>query len=1038
MNFLDKNGHIFNLPSYQSNPVGYEYNELDYTFWVDSEYTKNLSTNNYYIKCVKILYKSDYPVENISITINSKIFSFVSSYNIHKQLKNGLNIEFDESELVKQRLNEYDLILLDVKDKADSEKYVYVIPIYIICNSEEDGSFKTNALININNEYCPIQIGGTFMNVSLKTEINAGNFGMTLPEDIVKAVYQHSFINEKLDKTLYNEKLKEYLLNMMNIKGNCGNIESAVNALKWFGWGDKITLYTLSKTDNEFQDQFIRDVLTINDDNIFAYEYFRKTPLISLEVKENEVTEKRTDFNFNNEIWGENKPVLRNLFDYVIPECDEINGIVYYKSYYDFSIEEIYLKLTVLNNFYKKYFLPLHININSSSVNRIEFMDDVKFSIRPFESYTSKTVIINKNDIDVVFDNNVYILRSLVPENNFLFDDNLNEFSNYTNENINIYDNLDLHYIVSEIYTKIPIRFKTSTKYIDCVFILKDDLDNILYTSHFNFCNNIDTTYNNFIFLPSIFINNIVNNTKYNWEEREYTLHICANNKWFYHKFAIRLPELNFIIGKLEYDYSVMFKQYYSLYEIIKNTDDLNITKDNNIYGLSNEVYVKYKSIFNILEKWWIANPLIYMFDKDLVTVNNINISKEISNLLLQNSDSIESQKIITENSLQKILLYDKKVNEYYLSTEKNLYLTYKDVFDNYIKKNYTETVEFLNFNPDDKIQDLDYLKYFNRVLYYDFNINELENFITLVSNDFNFIFSLKDDNNENYFTIKHFIGLMNFIITEYIHMYYKELYDNYDVYVMVNNDIILNNKNIQFTKESFIKDGISNMWCVLISKQTLKEQTYKHNNDYYINKSFYNAYNVNEIYVDINNNFIANDIYSEFDEQKFEYQYLNNSIYEIQEAFENNSVFVKNIINSIRTFLFDKDVKFTLNLKSLDNRFLINRMKVIENKNEQNQLTNIFKKTDIITCSINNISMPIFIEDFNGKWNIYPFSGYINDSDKNLYVRYSKTNTMLLMFKHNLTYLNSGYYVINCNYTLDGVTQKSVQYPSKIFIDTK
>ena len=44
-------------------------------------------------------------------------------------------------------------------------------------------------------------------------------------------------------------------MNFMNINGECGNFNSAINSLKWFGYGDKVKLTKLLKTDNTLLDQ---------------------------------------------------------------------------------------------------------------------------------------------------------------------------------------------------------------------------------------------------------------------------------------------------------------------------------------------------------------------------------------------------------------------------------------------------------------------------------------------------------------------------------------------------------------------------------------------------------------------------------------------------------------------------------------------------------------------------------------------------------------------------------------------------------------
>ena len=49
MEFVDNTGHIFSLPSYNEKPIGYEYDEYSYVFWIDSNNTSKLSVNNFYL-----------------------------------------------------------------------------------------------------------------------------------------------------------------------------------------------------------------------------------------------------------------------------------------------------------------------------------------------------------------------------------------------------------------------------------------------------------------------------------------------------------------------------------------------------------------------------------------------------------------------------------------------------------------------------------------------------------------------------------------------------------------------------------------------------------------------------------------------------------------------------------------------------------------------------------------------------------------------------------------------------------------------------
>ena len=76
----------------------------------------------------------------------------------------------------------------------------------------------------------------------------------------------HKVYNDEYNEALFNEKMKEYMLNYMNIKGNIGNFKSAIDSLKWFGYGDRISISKLLRTDNEFKQQYILDYFDISND----------------------------------------------------------------------------------------------------------------------------------------------------------------------------------------------------------------------------------------------------------------------------------------------------------------------------------------------------------------------------------------------------------------------------------------------------------------------------------------------------------------------------------------------------------------------------------------------------------------------------------------------------------------------------------------------------------------------------------------------------------------------------------------------------
>jgi len=501
MEFLDNSGHIFSLPSYKEEPIGYEFEENKYVFWVEST-TNDLSVNNFYCKVINIVIpfngdetKSFGDLVNINISIDSSKFWLLRPEDIQSKINLNESINFNISDK-KKELSNNDLFVVTFNEK-DSDNWAYdnvaVIPIYILTNSDEEGTWMTNILIHVFNKenvnvteetWCPITVGALYVKENEILTINGQNLGINLPKDIFKSVYQCSFINEEFNEALYNEKIKEYIINYMDIKGEVGNYKSAINSLKWFGYGDKITLTKLIKTDNEIKNQFINDFFNISNDMIKSFRYFKNTTLLSLKLKANQETSETYEINKDNMFWGEGKPIIEDLFDkYVeIKEgyCDSTWS--YWKPYYDFTFYEMGLKLSCLQYYYETYFLPIHLRIHSASITHQVFANDIKFNnyvygtnitepiINLEDSYIKNKEEYELDNDDVKFEsNNVRYFNHQL----HYVDDNFNEFTNYNSNN-----NDDDLYIIDETCLNVPITFTKNNKLYNCVLILeKEQLD---------------------------------------------------------------------------------------------------------------------------------------------------------------------------------------------------------------------------------------------------------------------------------------------------------------------------------------------------------------------------------------------------------------------------------------------------------------------------------------------------------------------------------------------------------------------------------
>ena len=215
MQFIDHTGHIFSMPSYNNKPIGYEFEETDYVFWMNTEYSWKLSVDTYYMKPIRALVPV-YP-GNIEITVDSKKFGLLGS-NIFENLSPDNSITINE-DVIKQKLELNDIVAVPNLTIDEHSENWTLITFYVVSNSDEPGVWETNVLLHINNDWCPITVGADVVDECEELIINGRNLGINLPKDILKAMYQTNINDAIADESLYAQKMKELLVNYMLIKG---------------------------------------------------------------------------------------------------------------------------------------------------------------------------------------------------------------------------------------------------------------------------------------------------------------------------------------------------------------------------------------------------------------------------------------------------------------------------------------------------------------------------------------------------------------------------------------------------------------------------------------------------------------------------------------------------------------------------------------------------------------------------------------------------------------------------------------------------
>jgi len=772
MEFVDNTGHIFSLPSFDEKPIGYEYEEYSYVFWIDTN-TSHLSVNNYYSKPIYALYQlqSNFDENNLDIEIyceKSNVFKLLSSSKLRDYIFSDkynnlndyidLNNLIDNESLVKSRLTNDDLVVYkttetiergDKNHKRTSDLDYLLIPIYPIAMCNEEGTWITNIMIHIydkkinHNEWCYISVGGEFINEYEELIINGKNMGVELPKDILKAVYSESIYNNVFNESLYNEKLKEYMINYMTLRGERGNFNSAIKSLKWFGYGDKISISKLLKTDNNFMSQYINDYFSISNDVIYAFKKFVSDALISLRIMINKETNEQYKFDLTNTFWGENKPKMLSLLDHYekikignhdMPIEDDDEKYFYYKPYFDFSFIELGIKLMCLKNYYKKYFLPLHLNIHSASLGYKVFMNDIKMTTTIGYNMTQPIVMTNGHSDEVEFTGNGthYFTKQI-----HYVDDYFNEY-----QLLDINTDLRNWYSINDTCVNVPIHFINNGFY-NCVLLLENKLTKqLMYESHFSFIQNDSYQYKNFIIYPkklNVFINkdnkdikDIHSNYFEYWINKDFTIKLLVNNKWYEYDFELKINNPTLDFGTLRYRYylnehnylinriskEVNNKDIHSLMFIdesdvdkiknISNSNDLisnaNASKNINLinellyetlnlntnksfiktFDISNEnIYQYLESNYDILSPFKQINKMVnnkisfnaYMHNAELVNVNNIDFDIDFYKILKYHLDRnlMYIDGTLINNDFYQYIIYEKNNNKYEIVIQKDL-----------------------------------------------------------------------------------------------------------------------------------------------------------------------------------------------------------------------------------------------------------------------------------------------------------------------------------------------------------------------------
>lgn len=301
----------------------------------------------------------------------------------------------------------------------------YIYLFYISASAEIGGEYqecfkiydKNNTLLG------KYSVGADFYEENELHYINLSNLGIEIPDAIQKVLYPSNVHEDKKDNILLNRKWKELLSNYWDIIANKGSYKSLYNALKWFEYGDLIKLYEIWKHDDihgvKYEEQDLQQILS--NKYFETLNGFAKTTYIAISCALEKIAKSDGKVLYDSE------------------KNPELEYITNKWSHFDLS-----LKLSLLGNFYKTYFLPIHINCIRSTIEDIVYSNTVKL----ISSSTNGRLDMHGNSPEIICnikDNSIFPLTytSCRVGRDTLFANLYTEKNTHSGEITN-YDNIDI------------------------------------------------------------------------------------------------------------------------------------------------------------------------------------------------------------------------------------------------------------------------------------------------------------------------------------------------------------------------------------------------------------------------------------------------------------------------------------------------------------------------------------------------------------------------------------------------------------------
>lgn len=306
---------------------------------------------------------------------------------------------------------------------------LYLHAIYLVA----DGVSVCEAIINFIIDGVTYEVGVDIYDIEETHKINLSNNGIQIPDEFVKTIYDTNVREDFNNPIVVNRKLKELILEGVDIIHKKGSYKSLLNSMKWFEWGDSLVMreYWKDKDDNSYLYNELKEEFDSSMNSIISE--YTKTTYIGLYGALNKLKVDKQDkivyehyqipamtmdgtiikpitltggpHLFPNDIEYNREMTLGNTGDGRVQigeyPSPEIPPAGYMGTNFYFSVPEgayhmsepvpevmsiahrwanydLQLKMTLLGNFFSTYFMPIHMDLLHSTIENMIYTNCIK------------------------------------------------------------------------------------------------------------------------------------------------------------------------------------------------------------------------------------------------------------------------------------------------------------------------------------------------------------------------------------------------------------------------------------------------------------------------------------------------------------------------------------------------------------------------------------------------------------------------------------------------------------------------------------